>query len=211
VKGGQMSVEMHPIRKAFSRYLSSNKLSGRLAEIVQALAEEGIQSARLRDLIPLHEDREYLGMQSDLLDLALFYITFCLEDHYLTSNESSDLYYLKTALRIQEEDIYNHKYTQMEQILSTQITRILGDQNVDKTEAFQQVELQRCFGLSYDQFLKITRPHVDEIVNNLLELTSADTAITQDERKMLKNQISDLETVYFLTAEQEKILSGLTK
>jgi hypothetical protein len=211
VEGGQMSVEIHSINRAFSRYLSSNKLSGRLAEIVQALAEEGIQSTRLRDLIPLHEDQEYLVIQSDLLDLALFYITFCLEDHYLTPNESSDLYYLRTAFRIQEEDIYNHKYTQMEQILSGQITKILGDQNVDKAEALQQVELQRCFGLSYDQFLKITRPYVDEIINNLLELISADNVITRDERKVLENQISGLKTVYFLTTEQEKLLSGLAK
>lgn len=206
-----MSVEMHSIRKFFSHYISSNKLSGRLAEIVQALAEESIQSTRLRNLIPLQDDREYLALRSDVLDLVLLYIASCLEDHYLTSNESSDVYYLKAVFHIQEEDFYVYKYTRVEEMLSTQVVRILGDESVDRTEALQQVELQRCFGLSYDQFLKITRPHVDKIVNKLFELVTADNAVTLDERAIFIQQILALETVYFLTAEQKSALEELAK
>jgi len=111
-----MTIELHSISNAFSHYLGSNKLSERLAEIVQALAEESIQSTSLRNLIPLQEDPEYLAIQSDLLDLVLFYIMSCLEDHYLTPNEASNIYYPKTVFHIQEEDFYNHKNAQMVQI-----------------------------------------------------------------------------------------------
>jgi len=96
-------------------------------------------------------------------------------------------------------------------LLSAQIARILDDQSVNHAETLQQVELQRCFGLSYDQFLKITRPYVDGVVNKLFELITSDRAVTLDERAMLMQQILALETVYFLTAEQKKVLDDLAR
>ena len=206
-----MSDKFHTIRRAFSQYLSSNRPSGSLAEIAKRLAEEGIQNSKLRDLIPLREEREYSAVQSDLLDLVLFYITFCLEDHHLTSEECSNVHYLKAFFHIQEEDFYTYKCSQVKQILSAQISRILSDQNVDRTEAIQQVELQRCFGLSYDQFLQITHPHVERIVNELIGLINADGMVTQTERSRLVQQILALDTVYILNPEQRRMLDDLAE
>lgn len=186
-----------PVNKAFSTYQNTNNLSGRVAEIVRILAEDSIQNPKLRTLIPPQEEKEYSTMRSGLIDLMLFYIKSCLKDHYLTPDECTDVLYLKMIFRIKEEDLYFYKLEEVEQLLSDQISKILSDQYVNHPEALQQVELQRCFGLSYDQFLQITRPHVEKIMNNLHAQIDADGIVTKSEHEMLVQQIQDLDTVYF--------------
>ncbi len=198
-----------PINTAFSTYQNTKNLSGRVAEIVRILAEDSIQNLKLRALIPPEEEKEYSAMQSDLIDLMLFYIKSCIKDHYLTSDECTDAIYLKMIFRINEEDMYFYKLEEIEQLLSGQISKILSDQRVNPSEALQQVELQRCFGLSYDQFLQITRPHVDRIINKLLQQITMDSTVTKSEREMLTQQILDLNTVYSLNSDQSRLLGKL--
>lgn len=187
---------MTTINQIFSTYPNAGSLSGQLAEVIRLLAEDNIQNPKLRALIPPREEKEYSAMRSNLLDLMLFYIKSCLEDHYLTPDESTDVIYLKMIFRIDEEDLYFYKLEEIEQLLSEQISRILNDQKVNRSEALQQVELQRCFGLSYDQFLQITRPHVDKIIVSLRSRINEDDIVTESEMKMFYQQIIDLETVY---------------
>lgn len=185
------------INQIFSIYPNIGSLSGRLTEVVRLLAEDSIQNPKLRTLIPLQEEKEYSGMRSDLIDLMLFYIKSCLNDHYLTPDECTDVLYLKMIFRIKEEDLYFYKLEEIERLLSDQISKILSDQYVNHSEALQQVELQRCFGLSYDQFLQITKPHVEKIIDNLRAQIDVDGIVTNSEREMLTQQIRDLDTVYF--------------
>jgi hypothetical protein len=205
-----MSDDSHTINKAFSTYQKSNDLSGQLAEIVKILAEDSIQNPKLRALIPPREENEYSIIQAGLLDLVLFYITSCLEDHYLTSEESSNVLLLKMVFRVQEEDFYTNKLVELQRILSAQISIILSDHSVNPSEALQQVELQRCFGISYDQFLQITKPYIDEIINKFIGQIPSEGAVTKPEREMLTQKILNLGTVYFLNSDQKKILDELT-
>ncbi len=194
------------INQAFSTYKHTGNISENFAEIVRLLAEDSIQNPKFRALIPPKEEKEYSAMRLDLIDLMLFYIKSCIKDHYLTPDECTDAIYLKMIFRINEEELYFLKLEEIEQLLLDQIYKILSDQSVNPSEALQQAELQRCFGLSYDQFLQITRPHIDQIINKLLRQITMDGTVTKSEREMLTQQILDLNTVYSLNSDQSNLL-----
>ena len=204
-----MPNDSRTIQEAFAHFLAANHPEGTLAAIAMSLAEGGINDPRLRDIIPHRRGIEYSAVQSDLLDLVLLYIQYCLQDHYVTPEESSNVHLLKVLFHVREADLYSVKRTEVKKLLSAQISMILNDQNVDPTEAIHQVELQRCFGLSYDQILELTRPRVEQIVDELISQITADGAVTSTERASFVQRVLALDTVYSLSPEQKRLLDGL--
>jgi hypothetical protein len=93
-------------------------------------------------------------------------------------------------------------------LLVNEVSRVLEDKSVDKVEALHQTDLQEIFGLSYDQYLKLTRGSVGKIVDDVIAKITADNTVTDEEREELIQQIMALDTVYRLKAKQKKIVFG---
>jgi hypothetical protein len=148
------------------------------------------------------------SLKESLVDLVLQFTRVCISDHLLTAEENSSIQWLKGVFKIREGDFYRLRRDEVQEILVAEIRRILDDNRVDPVESLHQVDLQRAFGLSYDQWLELTRGPVDEIVNGLVENIADDNVATSDERETFVRRLFALDTVYKLTPSQRRLLDG---
>ncbi|RNL78220.1 hypothetical protein ED312_19345 [Sinomicrobium pectinilyticum] len=98
------------------------------------------------------------------LDYLIAYADFILEDHFISGEELNDFETLKRIFRIKEGDFIRLKSFQVKEILKKQFIRMYSDDNIDKKEAIEKVNLQLMFDLSFDEFEKLKE---DEIIASL--------------------------------------------
>ncbi len=98
------------------------------------------------------------------LDYLIAYADFILEDHFISGEELNDFETLKRIFRIKEGDFIRLKSFQVKEILKKQFIRMYSDDNIDKKEAIEKVNLQLIFDLSFDEFEKLKE---DEIIASL--------------------------------------------
>ncbi len=127
------------------------------------------------------------NLKETLLDLTLVFTRECLEDHELSGAEIAELDRLVTIFRIEEGDFYELRRDAVQEVVSTQAMWVLQDRYVTDQEEVLQRDLQRLFGLSYDQYVAFLRPlakkHIEELESKKLatqdreELKSIDSSI----------------------------------
>ena len=146
---------------AFSRFAQSRQASD-VQRAVAGLAKAGdLTPEKVRATL---SEADLAGARGDLIDIVLYYVRVALADNDLTERELATVTYLKRLFRIPEGAIVAHDRDDVAELLTSQVVRILADQNVDPAEAVQKVRLQEAFGLGYDEFLDFTRPVVRSIV-----------------------------------------------
>lgn len=151
-------------------------------------------------------DRAAEELKLELLDVLIYFIEHCLEDHALTAEEQTAIRDLKRVFRVEEGDLYALKRERIADVLRAEIPLILRDRNVDRAEALHQVSLQRAFDLSYDQYLELTREYVERIVEELIYRITYHGRVDRSEREDLFSQIQSLDTVYRLDAAKTRII-----
>jgi hypothetical protein len=143
-------------------------------------------------------EQETQELKLELLDILVYFIEQCLEDHSLSEEEQSALQCLKRLFRIAEGDFYTLKRDAITDSFRGEISRILADQTVDRSEVLDEVSLQPAFDLSYDQYLEVTREYVVRIVDDVVARVTADGYVDDDEREQVFSQIRALNTAYTL-------------
>lgn len=198
----------YSISEAFGNYITLYKPQNPVADIVEFLANNDLSRIQFKKVCSkLRVQPSFY--KDELLDLVMFYIRFCLEDHVLTSDEMLNIQHLKLLFRVKNDDFYKLKLDQVRELLEIELAIFLKDKSIDHAEASHQSDLQRIFDLSYDQYLQLTMKPIEDIVESLIARIIADGIVTEAERKELLQQIIALDTVYNLSPAQKSLICGV--
>jgi hypothetical protein len=118
-----------------------------------------------------------------------------IEDHEITTSEMDQIRHLQRLLRIEEGDLFSAYPHLVRGILCEELKRLLEDRHVNPEEALHKVKLQEAFGLSYDEFLDLTRDQLGEVVIYLseqIDLSGWDSVV------QFRRRVAALDTVFDL-------------
>ncbi|MCC9075011.1 hypothetical protein FKZ61_002640 [Litorilinea aerophila] len=172
-----MNADSYSMSDVLSQYVATHQVSEELANILVELATNGIPPENPQELISrikllnrikLWRETDY-NHQSQVLDMVLYYIRTCIRDHELSQVEMDDLQDLLLLFRVREGDFYRLRRGEVVELLKMEVGRLILDGHLEEEEDFYQTQLQKVLGLSYDQYVGLTRDYVMEI----LEIISA--------------------------------------
>ena len=129
----------------------------------------------------------------DLLDLLLYYVRLSLSDHELSGGEMDNIRTVARLFQIEEGDLLARRGDEVAELVGAEMRLILTDHEVDSLEATQKVLLQEALGLSYDQFVELSRPLVEEAISDLFATESEGGAV---DGEWMQRRITALDTVY---------------
>lgn len=184
------------LREVFRRYLGSEKLSGPIRLIGELIASGAFSRASFDELLDTERLSGAPHLKETLLDLTLVFTRECVQDHELSEAEMGELRTLVTIFRIEEGDFYELRRDAVQDIISAQATWMLEDRYVIEQEEILQRELQRLFGLSYDQYVGLVRPLAKKYIEELesKRLATKD----RDELKSIDSSIQNLRSVFLV-------------
>jgi hypothetical protein len=130
----------------------------------------------------------------------LFAIRLAVADHALSEAELRDLRHMARLLRVNEGDLLEEHREEVRDLLAQELERLLEDRTIDPIEAVHKVKLQELLGLGYDQFIAMTHPVVDRVVNDLRQQLNPEglTRLSSPDVEWLQRQIAAMDTVYDL-------------
>ena len=167
------------LHTAFTAFSGANLLSPEAQFVLQTIGTDHRPETKLRKLIAAENEfgKDYRRRQlQEMVDLVLYFLRWCLDDHKITAAEIEALNELRLLLDIQDGDLYRERKDAIRALLERQIDWMEADFRITYAEELYLVDLQRIFDLSYDQLLELSRPHVAEILDNLyLQLSIVDT------------------------------------
>jgi hypothetical protein len=190
----------------YTRFVVAELPDGAVGEVADLLAEGTLTRDSFDEVERRWAGRAPRAFRDGLLDLLLYAIREALRDHGVTADEVTMLRHLTTIFRVQEGELYAHRRAEVTELLQAEVTRLLEDGRVDAFEAAYQEELQRIFGLSYDQFLELTRDVITPIIDQLIANATADGVVTREERADIDRKLAALRTVYPLSIAQRHAL-----
>lgn len=180
----------------FSTVVAASDNQGPLAEVVRLLAS-GVQDPDVfRAVLESGPAAHDPAFRHRIRKLVLGFVEKVVEDAAFTAAEEADVLMLRRLLRVADGDLIANCPTDVEAILDRELDRILGDRAVSDTEALFQVRLQAALGLSYDDYLRLTRRGFERVFHELSAVASAGPPQAAAEAS---RQLSLIEPVYLLT------------
>jgi hypothetical protein len=172
----------------------------------------GLTRERLADAARNSAGRDSSAAKEGLLDLLLYCVRLALADHDLTDSEMAALKWLARVFRVEEGELLDQRREEVAELVGVEMRRILLDRQVDAIEAGFKVRLQEALGLSYDQFLELSKAWVEETVTELFEMGAA---VEGSDIHWLQERIANLDTVFdldgFLDRQVADVLAVLAK
>lgn len=159
--------DKYSLREVFRRYLDSEELPGPIRSIGKLIASGAFSRESFNELMQTEVLSGASNLKETLLDIILVFTRTCVEDHKLSEAEIDELETLVTIFRITEGDFYEFRREAVQEVISAQAMWMLGDQYVTEQEEVLQRDLQRLFGLSYDQYVLLLRPLATKHIENL--------------------------------------------
>lgn len=191
------------VTEAFQRYVRSRAASP-LQEEVGRLSATGALTRQALDAAIHSSILTPRQVIPELVDLVLYYIRSSLVDQDFSASEVATVRNLKRLFRIEEGDFLQHAEEEVAELLASELSRSLENRQIDDQDAVQAERLQEAFGLGYDQFLELTRPLYDEVVEHLW-WEGSEKGWGVDE---LERRVSLLRTVYSLAPRIEGLASS---
>ena len=169
------SLNLLELQDVFGKILSGEDFGEPTNDIAELIYLGQFSQRNLEDLLMEHNINDIRKIRIHLLDLVLCYITYSLEDNFLTAREAENVRYLKRIFKIQEGDFYQKKYSEIETILDRQFLLMYQNNKIDGIEALQKVQLQELFDLSNDQFLRLRNKFVSGSLDKGAEALDMET------------------------------------
>lgn len=193
------------LRDVIRQYLDSEKVPDSIRSIGELIASGEFSCASFDELMQTEGLLGAPNLKETLLDLTLIFTRECVKDHYLSEVEIAELDSLVTIFRIDEGDFYELRRDAVQEIISAQATWMLGDLYVTEQEELLQRDLQRLFGLSYDQYVTLLHP----LVKKHIEFLERKKLAAQDynELKLIDALIQNMRSV-FLVGKNETNETG---
>lgn len=184
---------MTNLASSFQRYVRSRAASEFQRRVAELAAKGEFTRSSLVAASREAGLRDMSEATDDLLDLLLYYVRLSLSDHQLSGGEMLNIRETARLFEIEEGDLLARRGEEVAELVSSEMQHILTDRQVDTEEAMQKVRLQEALGLSYDQFVELSRPLVEQAVAEVLERESESGEVDQD---AILRQVSALDTVY---------------
>ena len=168
------------IESLLDTYPHLHRLSAKASALVTAIKKATNRVERLRSVAIAKEGQGgdfSTSLKKELFEVLLYFIDSSLADHKITRNEQDAVFEIRELLGIREEDMYQWGRERLRPLIEAQIDWIQNDDQIDYSEELFLVDLQRIFGLGYDQLRELCAPHVTRLLDNLhLQLSVADRA-----------------------------------
>lgn len=172
--------KIYSLDEVFRQYLDSETLPGQTRLIGELVVSGNLSRESFDELALTMKLSRTRILKETLLDLTLVFARKCVENHELAETEMADLDTLITIFRIKEGDFYKLRRDAIQKVICAQAMRILQDRYVSEEEEVLQRDLQKLFGLSYDQYVTLLRPLVKERIEELESIKLG----TQDREKL---------------------------
>ena len=197
-----------PFSEAVLAYIEHRRIKGGAQRVLVALAGPQLTRARFAELVADVPAAEALDLGDAILDAILFVIGVALADHQLTYAERRAIRGVQHMVGLEEGELLVRRPVQVADLLEQEIRLLLEDRGISPREALHQVALQEVLGLSYDQYLQLTRPGVDQIVDECIAEITASGLVTEEGRHRLEEQLRALDTTYTLMPAQRSRLAS---
>lgn len=199
---------MTNLASSFQRYVRSRAASEFQRRVAELAAHEGLTRGALVAAAREAGFKDISEATDDLLDLLLYYVRLSLSDHQLSGGEMGNIRATAHLFQIEEGDLLARRGDEVAELVGAEMRHILTDRRVETEEAAQKVLLQEALGLSYDQFVELSRPLVDEVVVELIERVGAGGEGDPD--RMLR-LLSSLDTMYRMDGYIERRAAELLR
>lgn len=188
--------DKNTLHDVIRRYLDSEKLPYRIRSIGELITSGSFSRASFDELMQTEGLLSAPNLKETFLDITLVFAHECVKDHDLSEIEIAELDSLITIFRIEEGDFYNLRRDAVQEIISAQAKWMLQDRYVSEQEEVLQRDMQRLFGLSYDQYVALLRPLAEE---HIQELESKKIATRdREELKLINASIRNLRGVFLV-------------
>jgi len=177
----------------FSHYLESEKPDGISKRIAEFIVSENLSRVTFERMLEVEGINDIPSLKEILLDQVLHYANTCVQDHELTDDEQNNLLLLNILFRIQEGDFLNFRKSVVQYILSMQISHIIHDRLITKSEEIFLADLQRIFGLSTNQYISLIQPSIGAHIEEL-DVWKANSQ-SPDEREQIETCIRVLSSI----------------
>lgn len=175
----------------------------RVASIVEVLARgDTLDRDSFERLLGVRDP----ASEASLCDFLLHCIAAFLSDHSLSVEEKSAIRYLWRLFQVSEGHLARVRGDRVGQLLAVELGRMLEDRRIDAAEALHQVDLQEVFGLGYDQYLELTKPHVFRVLLSLLDQIDPDKdrVVSEEDLAWYHRQLVGLDTAFNLNPGQQQ-------
>lgn len=167
-------VDTH-LQTFFSGLSARQGKSGPIGELTAHLAAGESDSLFYRAVCEKYGVRNESSFLAQRLDALLAYANVCLEeDVRFTPAQLQNLNTLRTFLQIRDGEFASRRPVEVADILCRQLDEHLRDEILDDAEELYQTELQRIFGIGYDEYLAYTRPIIERVHAELEAKAPAD-------------------------------------
>lgn len=176
----------------FEKYALDHPGTGPLAQLVRLLAMQRldpVEADRVWEDYGLAKDQAFRG---PMLDLVLGYVEHALAEGPPSRDLAMDANLLRWFFRIPDGEFAELRPVEVEAILTREFERILSDSVVDFAEELQQVELQAAFGISYDDYLRLTKAAFE----HALTLDVPDFAVGPIDVSRVRKELAILAPLY---------------
>ena len=164
---GTVILKGHSLQSTFLHYLESEKPEGVFKKIAEFIVSGNLSRVSLDKMLETEGVKDTPPLKEFFLDQVLYYANACVQDHELTDDEQDNLLLLNLLFGIDEGDFLKFRKRSVQNILSAQISQIIHDRLILKPEEILLANLQRIFGLSTDQYARLTQPSIDAHIEEL--------------------------------------------
>ena len=158
------------LKDAVSATAKINNYIGIMQDITQNIRANGFDVISLQTILNKHKIGKIEYIKDKSLFFIIDYIKIILNDHTITDKERNNISLLKRYFKIEEGDLYKHKYSEIVEILNRQFEKIYEDGIITNEEDIHKFEVQDLFDLSYDQFLEIKEKYISKHREKLKQL-----------------------------------------
>lgn len=156
-------VDIH-LKTFFSDLGARQGIRGPIGELTAHLAAGETDSWFYQAVCEKYGVRNESSFLAQRLDVLLAYASFCLDEvASFTPAQLQSLNTIRKFLQIRDGEFASRRPVEVADILCRQLDELLRDEILDDAEEFYQVELQRVFGIGYDEHLAFTRPIIERV------------------------------------------------
>jgi hypothetical protein len=204
-----MSDETQRVTLYFRIRLDQTEDRGPHHSLVEALSSPTLEFSTLDSTVS-RADRKEEWFRKLVLDLLLNCVGSLLEDRPLSDAELATIGDIKKHLDVREGDFFKHRPVEIAGFLCAELEKILDDLTIDTVEDVYQVELQRVFDLSYDQYLQLARRAFEEARESLQAgLRVAEQTRDSEQLRYLAEKARFLEPIFQLALSQPRTIGAL--
>jgi hypothetical protein len=194
------------MRDLFTRYVVTHRPEGAVGAVADLLAEGTLSRVTFDAVVAEYGVEHDRGFRDGLLDLVLHAARDAVRDHALSGDEVDLLRQLTVTFRVREGEFVARRRADVAAVLQGEVHRLLADDVVDGSEAAYAEQLQRVFGLGYDEYLALVRDAFTPAVERALARAAAGTWDGAPERARFERALAALRTAYVLSPAQRRAL-----